>query len=168
MSAIVTHSSNNASVMHILAAAMVNLQAVAGAGQVVTGTAFHPLIVRVTDSSTPPNPVLGASVLFQSTVLRPMGNNLTSTPGDPTVMQTGMPVILGASQTPLQSDANGLASFVPSVGSLTGPLEIEIQVSAGTTAALQDVMETFPADSSTNNSVTPSDKLAGPSRRTKQ
>ncbi len=151
-----------------VAAAMVNLQAVAGAGQVVTGAAFHPLIVRVTDSSTPPNPVLGASVLFQSTVLRPMGNNLTSTPGDPTVMQTGMPVILGASKTPLQSDANGLASFVPTVGSFTGPLEIEIQVSAGTTAALQDVMETFPAGSSTNNSVTPSDKLAGPSRRTKQ
>ena len=51
-----------------VAAAMMNLQAVSGAGQVVTGTAFQPLTVRVTDSSTPPNPVLGASVVFQSTV----------------------------------------------------------------------------------------------------
>jgi hypothetical protein len=135
-----------------VAAAMVNLQSVAGASQVVTGTSFQPLTVRVTDSSTPPNPVLGASVLFQSTVLRPTGNDLTVTSGDPTVTQTGMPVILSASQASVQSDVNGLASFVPSVGSFTGPLEIEIQVSAGTTAALQDVMETFPGGSSGNTS----------------
>jgi len=139
-----------------VAAAMMNLQAVAGAGQVVTGTAFQPLRVRVTDSSTPPNPVLGASVLFQSTVLRPLGNNLTLTPGDPTVTQTGMPVILSVSQSTAQSDANGLASFAPSVGSLTGPLEIEIQVSAGTTAVLRDELETFPAGSSGNTSPTSS------------
>jgi hypothetical protein len=133
-------------------AAMVNLQAVAGAGQVVTGASFQPLIVRVTDSSTPPNPVLGASVLFQSTVLRPMSNDLTLTPGDSTATQTAMPVILSTTPTPVQSDVNGLARFVPSVGSFTGPLEIEIQVSAGATAALQDVMETFPAGSSGNTS----------------
>ncbi len=34
------------------------------------------------------------------------------TPGDPTVTQTGMPVFLGSSQTTVQSDANGLASFI--------------------------------------------------------
>jgi hypothetical protein len=65
-----------------------------------------------------------------------------------------MPVILSVSQSTAQSDANGLASFAPSVGSLTGPLEIEIQVSAGTTAVLQDELETFPADSSGNISPT--------------
>ena len=135
-----------------VAAALLNLQAVAGAGQVVTGPAFQPLTVRVTDSSTPPNPVVGASVLFQFTVLRPLGNDLTLTPSDPTITQTGTPVILSASQISVPSDANGLASFVPSIGAFTGPLEIEIQVSAGTTAALQDVMETFPAGSSGNTS----------------
>ncbi len=119
-----------------------------GAGQVVTGTAFQPLTVRVTDSSTPPNPILGASVMFQSTVLRPAGNNPILTPGDPTGTQTAMPVILSASQSSVQSDANGLASFIPTVGSFTGLLEIEIQVSAGTSAVLQDVMESFPAASS--------------------
>jgi hypothetical protein len=144
-----------------VAAAMLNLQAVAGAGQVVTGPAFQPLTVRVTDSSTPPNLVLAASVLFQSTVLRPLGNDLTLTPGDPTVTQTGMPVILGANQSTAQSNINGLASFVPSVGSFTGPLEIEIQVSAGTTALLQDVMETFPAASSGNTSPPPSSPWHG-------
>jgi hypothetical protein len=128
-----------------VAAAMINLHPVAGAGQIVTGAAFQPLKVRVTDSSTPPNPVLGASVLFQSTLLRPVGTDLILTPGDPTATPTSMPVFISASQTAVQSGVNGLASFVPSVGSLTGPLEIEIQVSAGTAAALQDVMETFPA-----------------------
>ena len=109
-------------------------------------------MVRVTDSSTPPNSILGANALFQSTVLRPAGNGLFLTPGDPTVTQTGMPVILSESQSSVQSDANGLASFVPSVGSFTGSLEIQIQVSAGTTAALQDVMEILPAGSSGSTS----------------
>jgi hypothetical protein len=127
-----------------VAAALLNLQAVAGAGQVVTGAAFQPLTVRVTDSSTPPNPVLGGSVLFQSTVLRPPGNNLTLVTGDTTSTQAGMPVILSASQSSATSDANGLASFVPTVGSFTGPLEVEIQVLAGTSAAIEDVMESFP------------------------
>ncbi len=135
-----------------VAPAMMNLHAVAGAGQVVTGAAFQPLTIRVTDSSTPPNPVLGASVLFQSTVLRLVGSDLILTPGDSTVTPTGMPVLLSASQSTVQSDVDGLASFVPSVGSLTGPLEIEIQISAGATAALQDVMEIFPAGSSGNTS----------------
>jgi hypothetical protein len=127
------------------AAAVMNLQAVAGAGQVVTGAAFQPLTVRVTDSSTPPNPVLGASVLFQSTLLRPAGNDLILTQSDPTVTQPGLPVFLSATQNTAQSSVNGLASFTPSVGSFSGPLELEIQVSAGTTAALQSVMETLPA-----------------------
>jgi hypothetical protein len=135
-----------------VAAAVVNLQSVAGAGQVVTGAAFQPLTVRVVDSSTPPNPVLGASVLFQSTVLRSAGNDQVVTPGDPAVTQPGMPVFLSASQSTAQSDVNGLASFTPSVGSLTGPLEIAIQVSAGIAAALQDVMETLPAASSGGSS----------------
>src|SRR5205807_4724357 len=52
-----------------VAAALLNLHAVAGAGQVVTGPAVQPLTVRVTDSSTPPSPILGASVLVHSTVL---------------------------------------------------------------------------------------------------
>jgi hypothetical protein len=137
-----------------VAAALLNLQAMAGAGQVVTGTAFQPLVVRVTDSSTPPNAVLGANVVFQSAVLRPGGNDLTTAPGDPIVTQTGMPVILSASQSTTASDANGLASFVPSVGSFTGPLEIDIQVSAGTTAVLEDELESIPAGSSGNTSPT--------------
>jgi hypothetical protein len=127
-----------------VAASLLNLQAVAGAGQVIVGQPFQPLTVRVTDSSTPPNPILGANVLFQSTVLRPSGNDLAFTSADPTVTQTGMPVILSASQSTTTSNANGLASFLPSIGSLTGILEVAIQVSAGTSASLEDLLESFP------------------------
>ncbi|MGB8985559.1 MAG: hypothetical protein WCC37_02905, partial [Candidatus Sulfotelmatobacter sp.] len=127
-----------------VAASALNLQAVAGAGQVITTPPFQLLTVRVTDSSVPPNPVLGASVLFQSTVLRPPANDLTLTSGDTTVTQPATPVILAASQSSTTSDANGLTNFLPSLGSFTGLLEVEIQVSAGTNAALVDVMESFP------------------------
>ena len=137
-----------------VATARLNLQAVAGAGQAVTGPLFQPLTVRVTDSSAPPNPILGASVLFQSTVMRPPGDGLPPAPGDPGGTQTGMPVILSASQITVQSDINGLASVVPSVGSFTGTLEIQIQISAGTTAVLQDELESVPAASGGNTSPT--------------
>lgn len=129
-----------------VAPTLFNLQAVAGAGQVVSGTAFQPLTVRVTDSSTPPDPILGASVVFQSIVLRPAGNNPILINGDPGNGQNQMPVLLSTSQTTVQSAANGVASLVPSVGSFTGLLEIQIQVSAGTSASLQDVMESLPQD----------------------
>jgi IPT/TIG domain-containing protein len=138
-----------------VASAQLNLQAVSGAGQVVAGSPFQPLIVRVTDSSTPPNPVLAASVLFQSTVLRMAGGNPVLTPGDPTVTQTGMLVVLSESQSAVVSNVNGLASFVPSAGSFTGPLEVEIEVSAGTTAMLQDAMESIPSASSNGNTPPP-------------
>jgi hypothetical protein len=114
------------------------LQAVSGASQVVSGTVFQPLIVRVTDSASPPDPVLGASVLFQSTVLRPAGGNLVSG------SQSGMPTILSESSTTVQSDINGLASIVPSLSPFTGQLEVEVQISAGTAPSLLDQLESFP------------------------
>jgi hypothetical protein len=126
-----------------IAPALWNLQAVTGGGQVVAGTAFQPLTVRVTDSATPPDPILGASVLFQSTVLRLAAGDISLT-GSPTGTQTGTPVILSMSNTTVLSDINGLVSVVPSVGSFTGPLEIEIQVAAGNSAALLDQLQSFP------------------------
>jgi hypothetical protein len=126
-----------------VAPAMMNLEPVSGAAQMVSGTTFQPLVVRVTDSSMPPNPVQAASVLFQSTLLRPPGDNLI--PGSANLPQTGTPVILSVNQSTVQSDANGLASLLPSVGSFSGNLEIEIQISAGSAATLLDELELFPA-----------------------
>jgi hypothetical protein len=114
------------------------LQSVAGATQVVSGSTFQPLTVRVTDSASPPDPIRGASVLFQSTVLRLAGDDLGS--GG----QSGMPTILSESISTVQSGINGLASIVPSIGSFTGQLEVEVQISAGTAANLLDQLESFP------------------------
>jgi hypothetical protein len=124
--------------------ALLNLQSVSGEGQVIAGTSFQPLMLRVTDSSKPPNAVLGASVVFQSAVLRSSGND--ATPGDPAGMQPEMPVILSTSQTSVLSDVNGLVSFLPSLGSFSAPLEIEIQASAGTAAPVQDEMVGLPIE----------------------
>jgi len=132
--------------------AALKLQGVAGASQLVSGQNFQPLTVRVTDSSTPPNPVLGAAVLFQSTVFRMPGSGLPLTTGDTATTPAQMPIVLSASQSTVASDANGLASIVPSVAPFTGLLELEIQVSAGTSAALQAVMEAFPQASTANHS----------------
>jgi hypothetical protein len=138
-----------------VAPALFNLQAVSGAGQIVAGTTFQPLVVRVTDFATPPDPILGATVLFQSTVMRPAGNNpILTTQGDPTNTQNDMPILLGISQTSVQSGAGALASIVPSVDPFTGILEVAIQVSAGTSAALQDVMESLPQSDGNTSSAT--------------
>jgi len=119
-----------------------NLQPVSGTGQVSTGQAFQPVIVRVTDSSSPPNPVIAASVMFQTTVLRPGGSSSTSGAG---VTNPAMPVILKVSQNSATTDTNGLASIVPSASGFSAPLEVDVGVTAGTSAWLDYPLEVFPA-----------------------
>ncbi len=121
------------------------LEPVAGAGQVSTGQAFQPVTVRVTDSSSPPNPVLAAPVLFQTTVLRPGGSPPAGGNGETNPINPAMPVILSVTQANATTDINGLASVTPSSGSFSPPLEVNVAVSAGTTAALDDVLEVLPA-----------------------
>jgi hypothetical protein len=107
-----------------------NLRLVAESGQVSAGTGFQPLVVQVTDSSSPPNPVIGASVWFLTTVLRcsgiPAGRNGETNPTNP-----GMPVILQVSQSSATTDINGLANIVPSAGGFAAPLEVDVAVMAG-------------------------------------
>ena len=120
-----------------VAASALNLQAVAGAAQVIGVPPFQPLTVRVTDSSTPPNPVLGAGVLFQSTVLRPPANDPARSHNRECPLSWGEP-------EQYQQRCQWPGSFYPTLGPFTGVLEVEIQVSAGTNAILEDVMESFP------------------------
>jgi len=119
------------------------LQQVSGAGQVSTGQAFQPVVVRVTDSSSPPNAVLGAPVGFLTTVLRsaatPPGSGPTN-PGNPT-----MPVILQVSQSSATTDVNGLASVAPSGGGFSAPLEVDVFVTTGTGTWIDDPLEVLPA-----------------------
>ena len=119
-----------------VAASALQLLPVAGAGQISTGAPFQPVVVRVTDSSSPPNPVLGATVTFLTTVLRPGGTAPGGGGGDTDSGNPAMPVILKVTQSSAGSDVNGLANIVPSGGGFSGPLEVDVAVTAGTTASL--------------------------------
>jgi len=120
-----------------------NLQPVAGGGQVSTGQAFRPVIVRVTDSSSPPNPVIAAGVGFQTTVLRPVGTSSAGGATNPT--NPVMPVILQVSESSVTSDLNGLASVEPSPGGFSAPVEVDVTVTAGASAWLDYPLEVLPA-----------------------
>jgi len=123
------------------------LQPVAGAGQVSAGQAFQPVLVRVTDSASPPHPVLGAVVMFQITVLRPGGMSSSgggeTNPGNP-----AMPVILNVSRPSFASDVSGLARVTPTSAGFSGQLEVDVAVTAGTSAALDDPLELLPGPAS--------------------
>jgi hypothetical protein len=106
------------------------LETVSGSLQIeATGQSFRPLVVRVTDGSLAGDPVMGVSVMFKTTLAR--------------VPENVMPVILGSSQTQGVSDQDGLASIVPSAGSV-GPCDVFIAVSAGQSTA-QFQMESLAA-----------------------
>ncbi len=119
-----------------VAASALQLLPVAGAGQILTGAAFQPVVVRVTDSSSPPNPVLGATVSFLTTVLRPGGTAPGGGGGETESGNPAMPVILKVTQSTAITDANGLASITPSSSGFSGPLEVDVAVTAGINAAL--------------------------------
>jgi hypothetical protein len=127
-----------------------NLQPVAGAGQIEAGQAFQPIVVRVVDSAVPPHAVLGAPVVFQTTVMRPQGSSSTGGSGETNPTNPGMPIILSVSQSTMPTDINGLASITPSSGSLSPPLEADVAIAAGATATLSDSLELLPGLSGDN------------------
>jgi hypothetical protein len=129
-----------------VAASMMNLEAVAGANRVVTAGAFQPLTVRVADSSSPPNSVLGANVGFLSIVMRPTGNNLSPPGTDPTNNQNGPPTILSESRLPGRAiSMDWQAWFRRSIGPFTGQLLVEVQITTALADPLQEEVESFPA-----------------------
>src|SRR5262249_31363327 len=97
------------------------LRPVSGSFQVVpAGQTLQSVVVRVTDSSTPPNPVLGASVLFLSYVGRTAQNQPIAWAGEAGISQQSLAVIVAKSQATVQSDINGLVSFPLSTGGFSG------------------------------------------------
>jgi len=135
--------------------ATLKLQPVAGAGQISTAPSFQPVVVRVTDSSAPPNPVLGATVTFLTTVLRAGGTSPGGGNGDTNTSNPAMPVILKVSQASVLSDANGLASIVPSSAGWSAPVEVDVAVTAGSNAMLDFPLQLLPALSSGNGAQPP-------------
>jgi len=82
------------------------------------------VIVRVVESSNPPNPVLGANVVFLSYVGRMAQNQPIVWAGEAGISQVGMSVILAKSQSTVQSDINGLASISLSTAGISGNVAV--------------------------------------------
>lgn len=120
------------------------LQQISGAGQVSGGAAFQPVVVRVTDLSSPANSVIAAPVNFLTTVLRPIESESGNSGNPP------MPVILKITANNLTSDFNGLASIVPSPGGFDAPVEVDVGVTAGTSAVLDDPLQVLAVPSIAN------------------
>jgi len=121
------------------------LQRVAGSGQVSTGPAFQPVVVRVVDSAVSPHPVMAAPVSFLTTVLRGGGFVPGVGIGDMNPGNPGMPVILNVTQSIAVTDWNGLASVAPSSGGYGAPVEVDMSVNAGTSAFVDNPLFLMPA-----------------------
>jgi len=108
------------------------LQPVSGNTQVMeVGASFAPVTVRVTDQATPPDPVLGASVFFQSVVGRSPDGEPILWIAQSGISQPTIPVILAQSEVTLISDVNGLASVQPTASGILGPVVVLGAASAG-------------------------------------
>jgi hypothetical protein len=130
-----------------------NLQSVAGESQIIPqGQSFQPIIVRVTDSSSPPNPVLGATVTFENIVERPASDSPAGTTDETNQGNPVMPNILSVSKSRAKSDINGLASIIASTGSFNGTLAVDVLVTAGASAMLKYTLEVLPAVASCETS----------------
>jgi hypothetical protein len=115
-----------------VAASALQLQAVAGSPQVVTtGQTFQPVVVRVTDLSTPANPVLGANVAFQYTGERAGGDSTVISVGDTNIGNDPSPIILFNGQSTAQSGLTGLASWQPSTEGFEGDVAVLGTATAG-------------------------------------
>jgi hypothetical protein len=119
-------------------AAALQMQLVSGSAQVVAvGQPFQPVVVRVTDAASPPNPVRGAPAAFLMMIRRPdTYGQAVDRSGEAIATHHAMPAMLGSSQGVLQSDAAGLVSLVPSAGAISGPVEIVGTITVPSGAAL--------------------------------
>ena len=120
------------------------LQGVAGSGQVSTGTPFQPVTVRVIDISAPPNPVIASPVTFQTTVLRRGGTTSVGLGGESKPGNPAAPIILQVGQSIVTTDVNGFAGFVPSGGGFSPPVDVDLRITAGTSASLDEQLKILP------------------------
>lgn len=129
-------------------ASALQLQPVAGSLQITpVNQSFQPVTVRVTDNSTPPHPVAGVSVIFQSLVARAPQNQPIIWIGDTGITGNPMPVVLASSEVTVQSDENGLAGITPSAGGVQGPVVILGSASAGASTSQFQLQSLAPVNS---------------------
>jgi hypothetical protein len=95
-----------------VAASALRLQPVSGNLQFAFGNQpLQPVVVRVTDASTPPNPVTSVNALFQALITPPQQDPTPVSIGDTNITHNPAPVVLDSYQLNSISDAEGLARF---------------------------------------------------------
>jgi hypothetical protein len=110
------------------------VQTVSGSLQVVqSGQSFQPVVIRVTDTATPPDSVFGANVLFQSYVGRVPQDEPMVWVGEAGISQPTMPIILAAPRSTIMSDVNGLASLPLSTAGILGDVAVVGSATPGNT-----------------------------------
>jgi hypothetical protein len=103
------------------------LQAVSGSAQVVPqGQPFQPLVLRVTDGSSPANPVMGVNVVLDTTFARIAADPEPRGDGDSDGRGAGMPVVLGTSESLLVSAQDGLVSLLQEMADMDGACDVFI------------------------------------------
>ncbi len=151
-------------VMQVARSSM-KLQPVAGGLQTIqVGGGFQPIVVRVTNSATPPNPVMGVPVVFQSMVFLPDEDAPVEVAGDSGSSEHAMKVLLSSSTTTSVTDGSGLATLQPSTGGLVRPLEIEITATAANGGTLEFELPVLPASPAALGGSTGRARLPGKGR----
>lgn len=121
---------------YAVALSSLQLQSVSGMVQMLqAGQNFQPVVVRVVDSSSPPHPVQGANVSFQTYAGRVPGNQPIVWTGEAGFTQPSMPVILASSQATVISDWDGLASFPIYTAEFSGNIAVIGSAAAGNSTA---------------------------------
>jgi hypothetical protein len=95
-----------------VAVSALRLQPVSGNRQFAFGSQpLQPVVIRVTDAATPPNPVTAANVILQALLTQPQTDPASVTIGDTNITPNPTPVVLGSYQLTSVSDGDGLARF---------------------------------------------------------
>jgi hypothetical protein len=136
-----------------VAASDLRLLPVAGSQQTIAlGDTFGPLWIRVVDSSSPPNPVFGAPVAFESDLFQMDGTSPAQGGNDDNVStRPAQKVKLGSWQTTVISDGDGFVNILPPNGDGSRALEVDIAVTAGARAFLNYVLQAVPTPATTTS-----------------
>ena len=129
--------------IHWVLAANLQLSKISGDNQTIkVGQSFASIGLRVTDSSSTPNPVAAVPVQFLVTAFRVPVETPTRWNGESGTTNPIQPVVLSSSVSTQTSDATGSVSLPVSFPASWGPLLVTVQATAAT------VTQTFTLQSS--------------------
>ena len=124
-----------------VAVSAIALKTIRGDAQsVLIGQALQPLVLRVVDSSLPPNPLAGIPVTISGTAFQILQPDCAADTG---VCRPQSQHVVANFSTVLTSDANGLVTYTPTAQAAWGPVQIGIIVSAGTNASQTFNLQVF-------------------------